>query len=124
VAGYDSAGTQKGYSTDILTEKKTYSLYLLTEKKTSAAGGLKNGTVFAPVNSYSSPSGFQRNAGVIRRHRTRFLIFLTVKIHLEPPPWSSGQTSWLQTQRSRVRMPMLPDFLSGSGSGTGSTQPL
>jgi hypothetical protein len=30
-----------------------------------------------------------------------------------PPLWSSGQTSWL-----------LPDFLSSSGSGTGSTQPL
>jgi hypothetical protein len=40
-----------------------------------------------------------------------------------PPLWSSGQTSWLQTQSSRVRFPVLPDFLSSSGSGTGSTQP-
>jgi hypothetical protein len=40
-----------------------------------------------------------------------------------PPLWFSGQTSWLQTQRSRVRFPALPDFLSSSGSGTGSTQP-
>jgi hypothetical protein len=32
--------------------------------------------------------------------------------------------SWLQTQRSRCRSPALPDFLSSSGSGTGSTQPL
>jgi hypothetical protein len=38
--------------------------------------------------------------------------------------WSSGQTSWLQTQRSRVRFSALPDFLSSGGSGTGSTQPL
>jgi hypothetical protein len=38
--------------------------------------------------------------------------------------WSSGQTSWLQTQRSPVRFPMLPDFLRSSGSGTWSTQPL
>ena len=30
---------------------------------------------------------------------------------------------WLQIQRSRVRSPALPDFLSSSGSGTGSTQP-
>ena len=30
---------------------------------------------------------------------------------------------WLQIQRSRVRFPALPDFLSSSGSGTGSTQP-
>jgi hypothetical protein len=29
-----------------------------------------------------------------------------------PPLWSSGQSSWLQTQRSRVRFPTLPDFLS------------
>ena len=39
------------------------------------------------------------------------------------PLWSSGQSFWLQIQRSRVRFPALPDFLSGSGSGTGSTQP-
>jgi hypothetical protein len=30
----------------------------------------------------------------------------------------------LLTQRSRVRFPALPDFLNGSGSGTGSTEPL
>ena len=34
-----------------------------------------------------------------------------------------GQSFWLQIQRSRVRFPALPDFLSSSGSGTGSTQP-
>ena len=37
--------------------------------------------------------------------------------------WSSGQSFWLQIQRSRVRSPAPPDFLSSSGSGTGSTQP-
>ena len=40
-----------------------------------------------------------------------------------PPLWSSGQSFWLQIQRSRVRFPALPDFLSSIGSGTGSTQP-
>ena len=40
-----------------------------------------------------------------------------------PPLWSSGRSFWLQIQRSRVRFPALPDFLSSSGSGTGSTQP-
>ena len=40
-----------------------------------------------------------------------------------PPLWSSGQSFWLQIQRSRVRFPALPDFLSSGGSGTGSTQP-
>jgi hypothetical protein len=39
------------------------------------------------------------------------------------PLWSSGQSSWLQIQRSLVRFPLLPDFLKSSGSGTGSTQP-
>ena len=40
-----------------------------------------------------------------------------------PPLWSSDQSFWLQIQRSRVRSSALPDFLSSSGSGTGSTQP-
>ena len=40
-----------------------------------------------------------------------------------PPLWSSGQSFWLQIQRSRVRFPALPGFLSSCGSGTGSTQP-
>ena len=35
----------------------------------------------------------------------------------------SGQSFWLLIQRSRVRSPVLRDFLSSSGSGTGSTQP-
>jgi hypothetical protein len=36
---------------------------------------------------------------------------------------NNGQSSWLLTQRSRVRFPALPDFLHSRGSGTGSTQP-
>ena len=40
-----------------------------------------------------------------------------------PPLWSGGQSFWLQIQRSWVRFLALPDFLSGSGSGTGYTQP-
>ena len=42
---------------------------------------------------------------------------------VRPPLWSSGQSFWLQIQRSRVRFAALPDFLGSSGSGTGSTQP-
>jgi hypothetical protein len=41
-----------------------------------------------------------------------------------PPLSSSGQSIWLLTERSRVRFLALPDFLSSSESGTGSTQPL
>jgi hypothetical protein len=40
-----------------------------------------------------------------------------------PPLCFSGQCSWLQVQRSRVRFPALPDFLRSSESGTGSAQP-
>ena len=47
-----------------------------------------------------------------------FIVYLT-----RPPLLSSGQSFWLQIQRYRVRFPALPDFLSSSGSGTGSTQP-
>ena len=49
-----------------------------------------------------------------------FIVFL---FKFRQPLWSSGQSFWLQIQRSRVRFPALPDFLSSSGSGTGSTQP-
>ena len=46
-----------------------------------------------------------------------------VRERTRPPLWSSDQSFWLQIQRSRVRFPELSDFLSSSGSGTGSTQP-
>jgi hypothetical protein len=49
-------------------------------------------------------------------------IILDCRLDMRPPLWSSGQSSWLQIQRSRVRFPALPDFLRSSGSGTGSTQ--
>ena len=52
-----------------------------------------------------------------------FRIFRIIYIYIWPPLWSSGQSFWLQIQRSRVRSPALPDFLSSSVSGTGSTQP-
>jgi hypothetical protein len=43
--------------------------------------------------------------------------------HCQPHMFSSGQSSWLKIQRSRVPFPTLTDTLSSSGSGTGSTQP-
>jgi len=59
------------------------------------------------------------------RRKFDFLAIIYKLCHLKigPPLWSSGQSFWLQIQRSRVRSPALPDFLSNSGSGTGSTQP-
>ena len=55
-----------------------------------------------------------------KRREIEFDFCRTVR---RPPLWSSVQSFWLQIQRSRVRFPALPDFLSSSGSGTGSTQP-
>jgi hypothetical protein len=51
--------------------------------------------------------------------RTEFICYVKES---RPPVWSSGQSSWLQIQRSG-RFSALPDFLRSSGSGTGSTQP-
>ena len=62
----------------------------------------------------------QSNAAYVKIQNKYYCILGTV---LRPPLWSSGQSFWLQIQRSRVRFPALPDFLSSSGSGTGSTQP-
>jgi len=63
--------------------------------------------------------------GVSKNNWIISLIFIFVKLGMYsgPPLWSSGQSFWLQVQRSRVRSPALPDFLSSSGSGTGSTRP-
>jgi len=49
------------------------------------------------------------------------IVTIDIYIYISPL-WSSGQSFWLQIQRSRIRFPALPDFLSSSGSGTGSTQ--
>jgi hypothetical protein len=51
-----------------------------------------------------------------------YITFLSILIGW-PPLWSSGQSFWLQIQRSRVLFLALPDFLTSSGSGTGSAQP-
>jgi hypothetical protein len=40
------------------------------------------------------------------------------------PLWSSGESSWLRTQKSRVRFPGLTVFLKSSGSRARSTQNL
>jgi hypothetical protein len=58
----------------------------------------------------------------IQSHKKK--LFLGICCLRKPPLWSSGQSFWLQIQRSWVRFPALPDFLGSSGSGTGSTQPL
>ena len=42
-----------------------------------------------------------------REHHKQFRELVGLK---GPPLWSSGQSFWLQIQRSRVRFPALPDF--------------
>ena len=55
--------------------------------------------------------------------KTVYCVIIYSVVYLRPPLLSSVQSFWLQIQKSRVRFPALPDFLSSSGSGTGSTQP-
>ena len=71
-----------------------------------------------PVSFY----GWTDNLLEIFTAADKKIVSIILWIH-GPPLWSSGQSFWLQVQRSRVRFPGLPDLLSSSGSGTGSTQP-
>jgi hypothetical protein len=57
------------------------------------------------------------------KHIENNCAFTKNTVWLWPPLWSSSQSFWLHIQRSRVRFPALPNFLSSSGSRTGSTQP-
>jgi hypothetical protein len=64
-----------------------------------------------------------------------FRNFLSAEISASRPPlWSSGQSSWLQTQRTRVRFPGLErgplslvriteELLEWKSSGSGSRKP-
>jgi len=64
-----------------------------------------------------------RMKNLIMVYSGRNMSFLSSSNKNQLDVWSSGQSFWLQMQRSRVRSPALPDFLSSSESGTGSTQP-
>jgi hypothetical protein len=50
------------------------------------------------------------------------LLFWIFESLSRPPLWSSGQSSWLQLQRSRIWFSALPDSLS-NGCGMGFSQP-
>ena len=87
-------------------------------------------TTSHPYGSLSGTEGLPSKAGspysisTLSCRTTYIYIYIYIYIYMSwPPLWSSGQSYWLQIQRSRVRFPALPDFLSSSGSGTGSTQP-
>jgi hypothetical protein len=68
------------------------------------------------------------NSETLFSFRTIYMVLIYIYLFIYyiiegTPLWSSGQTSLRQTQRSRIRVPALPHFLSSSGSGTESTQP-
>ena len=100
-----------------------------THKRSTGYYMLSNSFHFRP---YRSSVAFRQSYRSSNRtaHRTKKIcvpgpaIYIYIYIYIyRPPLWSSGQSFWLQIQRSRVRFPALPDFLCSSGSGTGPTQP-
>jgi hypothetical protein len=50
------------------------------------------------------------------------IIYLIPHAFHGPPLWSSGEGSWLQIQRYRIRFPARPHFLRNSESRTASSQ--
>jgi hypothetical protein len=84
---------------------------------------IRNGTNYKKCQftwSVVSPKSRQREyEGDFLRAKSNIVAFITIDR-------LSGlvvKSSWLLTQRSRIRFPELTDFLRSSGSGTGSTQP-
>jgi hypothetical protein len=78
--------------------------------------GLRTWLIHMSQSAFQSPPLQRRKLFI---NSARFMIsYLDVS-----PLCSCGQNSWLRIHRSRVRFPALPDFLTSSGSGMGSTQP-
>jgi hypothetical protein len=73
------------------------------------------------LNPEDGGSMYCRNVHRTKLHKTSTTD--TAVKAFRPPLRSSGQSFWLVNQGSRVRFPALPDFLSSSGTRTGSTQP-
>ena len=82
------------------------------------------GRAVAIAVSDASSCGQQNHSSELLPYVRLLIVTLAAVEDVQGPLlWSSGQSFWLQIQRSRVLSPALPDFLSSSGSGTGSTQP-
>jgi hypothetical protein len=73
-----------------------------------------------PLISNGSPQG----TGCLRPHYWRLKQLRNSCVPQLDPPCGLVVSSWRLTQRFRVLFPELQDFLSSSGSGTGSTQTL
>ena len=59
------------------------------------------------------------NSYLLRNLLLYYTILCFTVVLTWPPLWSSGQSFWLQIQRSRVRSPVLPDFHSASWASWG-----
>jgi hypothetical protein len=64
----------------------------------------------------SGTCGTWQNCHMVGEHMhiSKFCLnnFIKIVMLFGAPLWSSGQSSWLLTQRSLVRFPALQDFLS------------
>jgi hypothetical protein len=75
-------------------------------------------------NMKASPRSVPVHRSVLEDGIKKFIFLIhRVIIILGPRLWSSGQSFWLQMQRSWVRFLVLPDFLRSRRSEMGSTQP-
>jgi hypothetical protein len=75
-------------------------------------------------NAIINAISVQRNSNyVIQEYLSQPESFLRgISLLRGPRLWSSCQISWLQIQRSRIRIPALPDLLTSNRSGRGPTQ--
>ena len=115
----------------VLTQQPWTSHFALSLHIFTQCGLLYEYSILINLAEYCSRAGSQQNVKIHILTEPYFLLkskmfntsLTTSCRHDRPPLWSSGQSFWLQIQRSRVRFLALPDSLSSSGSGTGSTQP-
>jgi hypothetical protein len=61
-----------------------------------------------------------RSANILKHYYCYFTHLIAL---CEPPLWSSGQTSWLQIQRSRVQSRITAELLEWKSSGSSSRKP-
>jgi len=106
----------------ILEGTKAFAVVIVIcpEPVLTSPGNVKAFVPFGTNCSSGNGQGWPKHVGI---NINIICILYCSKSLFRPPLWSSVQSFWLQIQRSRVGSSALPDFLSSSGSGTGSTQP-
>jgi hypothetical protein len=94
---------------------------LLSQKKKPDLRGTDRGGRPGASTNYKWNSQILLRQLLVKNHEKLVCIFSCYRER--PPLWPTGQSYWLQIQRSWVRFPALPIILRSSGSGTGSTRP-